>query len=135
MGAVYSIFANAAMQRVSNENNTVVQSVFPMKPEMRQQVFDFIAQEFKNMESNVTDEEVAKVVEFSVKSVKEAQEQNEAWLNAMAGEALNGVDTFHGAEEMYKALTPADIQNAMKALNAQGNYRVIYLEAEETPAE
>ena len=46
----------------------------------------------------------------------------------MAGEALNGVDTFHGAEEMYKAMTVADIQNFMKKLNAQGNYRVVLLE-------
>ncbi len=130
MGAVYSIFANGSMGRPEPVNNTMIQSVFPMKPEMRQQVFDFIAQEFKNMESNVTDEELAKVIEFSVKNVREAQELNSAWLNGMAGEALNGVDTFHGAEEMYKAMTVSDIQNFMKALNAQGNYRVIYLEPE-----
>lgn len=130
MGAVYSIWASGAMQRVADKDNTIVQSVFPMKPEMKKEVLEFIAKEFKNMESNVTDEELAKVVEFSIKNVKEAQEQNEAWLNGMAGEALNGVDTFHGAEEMYKAMKPADIQNFMKALNNQGNYRVIYLDPE-----
>ena len=48
----------------------------------------------------------------------------------MAAEALNRVDTFHGAEEMYRAMKPADIQNFMKELNKQGNYRVVYLEAE-----
>ena len=52
----------------------------------------------------------------------------------MAGEALNGVDTFHGAEEMYKAMKPADIQDFMKSLNNQGNYRVIYLDPETTEA-
>ena len=130
MGAVYSIWASGAMQRVADKNNTVMQSVFPMKPEMKKEVLDFIAQEFKNMESNVTDEELAKVVEFSIKNVQEAQEQNDAWLSGMAAEALNGVDTFHGAEEMYRAMKPADIQNFMKELNKQGNYRVVYLEAE-----
>ncbi|MDE5941418.1 MAG: insulinase family protein, partial [Muribaculaceae bacterium] len=135
MGAVYSIWASGNMQRVADGNNTVIQSVFPMKPEMKKEVLDFIAKEFKNMESNITDEELAKVVEFSIKNVQEAREKNNAWLNGMAGEALNGVDTFNGAEEMYRAMKPADIQNFMKALNAQGNYRVIYLEAEETPAE
>lgn len=130
MGAVYSIWANGQMNRMANKNNTIIQSVFPMKPEMKKEVLDFIAKEFKNMESNITAEELGKVVEFSIKSVQEALEQNDAWLNGMAGEALNGVDTFHGAEEMYRAMTPADIQNFMKELNKQGNYRVVYLEAE-----
>ena len=80
------------------------------------------------METNVTPEELAKVVEFSIKNVIEGQKLNSVWINAMAGEALNGIDTFHGAEEMYKAMTPADIQNYMKQLNSQNNYRVILLE-------
>lgn len=128
MGAVYSIWASGNMQRVAYKDNTVIQSVFPMKPEKRAEVLKVIADEFKGMESNITAEELAKVVEFSVKNVNEALTQNDAWLNAMAGEALNGVDTFHGAEEMYKAMTVADIQNFMKKLNAQGNYRVVLLE-------
>lgn len=135
MGAVYSIWASGNMQRVAGKENTVMQSVFPMKPEMRQQVLDYIAKEFKAMESNVTPEELAKVVEFAVKNVAEQQRQNEAWLNAMAGEALNGVDTFHGAEEMYKAMTVEDIQNFMKQLNADGTYRVVLLEPTAAPAE
>lgn len=131
MGAVYSIYAQGSMNRVADKHNAVMQSVFPMKPEMKQEVLDFIAKEFKNMESNVTEEELAKVVEFSLKSVQESKEQNNAWLNGMAGEALNGVDTFNGAEEVYKNMKPADVQKFMKELNKQGNYRVIYLEPEE----
>ena len=131
MGAVYSIWAQGSMERVALDNNVVMQSVFPMKPEMRQQVFDFIAQEFKKMESDVTAEELGKVVEFAVKNVNEALEQNGAWLNAMAGEALNSVDTWHGSEEMYKSITTQDVCDFMKELNKQGNYRVLYLEAEE----
>ncbi len=128
MGAVYSIWAGGRMERVADSDNTMIQSIFPMKPELRKEVLDVIAQEFKNMETDVTPEELAKVVEYSVKSVEEAQKQNNAWLSAMAGEALNNVDTFHGAAEMYKAMTPADICNFMKQLNAQGNYRVVLLE-------
>ena len=68
------------------------------------------------------------------KNVKEQREKNQGWLNGMAGEALNGVDTFNGAEEMYTNFTVDDVQNFMKKLNGQGNYRVILLEAEEAPA-
>ena len=128
MGAVYSIWASGNMERVTDKNNTMMQSTFPMKPELRKEVLDVIAKEFKDMETNVTPEELGKVVEFMIKNVAENQKLNSAWINAMAGEALNGVDTFHGAEEMYKAMTPADIQKYMKELNKQGNYRVILLE-------
>lgn len=128
MGATYSIWASGSLDRVDDGQNLTIQSTFPMKPEMQQQVLDYIAQEFKNMESNVTPEEIAKVVEFSVKSIEEAKEQNSGWLNGMAGEAQNGVDTFNGAADIYKEITPADVQDFMKALNAQGNYRVVLLQ-------
>ena len=128
MGATYSIWASGSLDRIDDGQNFSIQSTFPMKPEMQQQVLDYIAQEFTNMESNVTPEELAKVVEFSVKSIEEAKEQNSGWLNGMAGEAQNGVDTFNGAADSYKALTPADVQDFMKAANAQGNYRVVLLE-------
>lgn len=128
MGATYSIWASGSLNRVDDGQNFTIQSTFPMKPEMQQQVLDYIAQEFKNMESNVTPEEIAKVVEFSVKSIEEAKELNSGWLNGMAGEAQNGVDTFNGAADTYKAITPPDVQDFMKAANAQGNYRVVLLE-------
>ena len=128
MGATYSIWASGSLNRVDDGQNFTIQSTFPMKPEMQQQVLDYIAQEFKNMESNVTPEELAKVVEFSVKNIEEAKEKNGGWLNGMAGEAQNGVDTFNGAADTYKAITPADVQDFMKAANAQGNYRVVLLE-------
>lgn len=128
MGATYSIWASGSLDRVDDGQNFTIQSTFPMKPEMQQQVLDYIAQEFKNMESNVTPVEIAKVVEFSVKSIEEARELNSGWLNGMAGEAQNGVDTFNGAADTYKAITPADVQDFMKSVNAQGNYRVVLLE-------
>lgn len=128
MGATYSIWASGSLDRVDDGQNFTIQSTFPMKPEMQQQVLDYIVQEFKNMESNVTPEELAKVVEFSVKNIEEAKEKNGGWLNGMAGEAQNGVDTFNGAADTYKAITPADVQDFMKAANAQGNYRVVLLE-------
>jgi zinc protease len=126
MGAVYSIFANGYMQRQA-KNNAVLRSVFPMKPEMKDQVLDFIEKEFKNMESNVTSEELAKVVEYLLKDYNEGKEENSFWQGKMAGYGLNGVDTYTGVDDLYKSFTPADVQDYMKRLNAQ-NYRVFLLE-------
>lgn len=134
MGAVYSIWASGVMSR-QNVPNTIIQSVFPVKPEMKEQVLDLIASEFKNMESDVTAQELAKAVEFKVKEATEAKEKNDAWLGTMAGTALNGVDVFNGNVELLQSLTPADVQDFMKRMNANGTYRVIILDPEAAPAE
>lgn len=133
MGAVYSIGAYGAMNRTSSENATL-QSSFPMKPEMQDKVLEVVAKEFANMESNVKAEELNKVVEYMVKDATEKLEKNDSWLNGMAGAAINGVDTLNGKVDLLKTLTVADVQNYVKELNAQGNYRVILLNPEETPA-
>ncbi|MDE7141839.1 MAG: hypothetical protein K2O33_02980, partial [Muribaculaceae bacterium] len=134
MGAVYSIGAYGQMERIADKYNATMLSQFPMKPELQKEVLDYVEKAFKEMETTVKPEELAKVTEFMIKNVKEQREKNRAWLNAMAGEALNGVDVFNGAEEMYGSFTVEDVQNFMKNLNGQGNYRVILLEAEEAPA-
>lgn len=133
MGAVYSISAQGRMSRTGIEN-AVMQSAFPMKPEMQDQVLEVIAKEFANMESNVKTEELNKVVEYLVKDATENLEKNNSWINGMSGAAINGVDTFNGKVDLLKTLTVADVQNYVKELNAQGNYRVILLNPEETPA-
>jgi zinc protease len=126
MGAVYSIYAFGSMDRQAKKN-VAVRSAFPMKPEMKEQVLDFIEKEYKNMESNITKEELAKVVEFMVKQANEGLQKNDTWLRNMSGAALNGVDVMNGAVELYQSITVDDVQNFMKELNAQ-DYRVVLLE-------
>lgn len=133
MSAVYSISAFGSMDRTGIENATL-ESMFPMKPEMQDQVLEVIAKEFANMESNLKAEELNKVVEYMVKDTTEKLEKNSSWLNGMSGAAINGVDTFNGKVDLLKTLTVADVQNYVKALNAQGNYRVVLLNPEEAPA-
>lgn len=129
MGAVYSIGAAAREER-QGPVNAVIQTSFPMKPEMRDQVLDFIKGELKNMESNITIEEVNPTKEYLVKEHTAAKEKNSGWLNGIAGWVVNGVDAFNPAVDNVKSITPADVQNFMKKLNSQNNYRVVILEAE-----
>lgn len=134
MGAVYSIGARGALDRIPAEQNMTIQSSFPMKPEMKNEVLDFIRGEFVKMESNVTNEELAKQVEFLVKESLSGKEKNGAWLNAISGYAINGVDTFNGMEEVLKSLTVDDVMNFMKSLNKQGNFRMVVLDPETAEA-
>ena len=129
-GAVYSIWAQGNMSRISTEPITI-QSVFPMKPELKEKVLGMIKNEFVDMESNISEVEFNKVKEFMVKSQTEALEKNGSWLGGLVGFQLNNVDTFNKAIETINAITVADVQNFMKEFNAQGNYRVVILDPAE----
>ncbi len=129
-GAVYSIWAQGYMSRIANEPVTM-QSVFPMKPELKDKVLGMIKNEFVGMESNITEEEFNKVKEFMVKSQTEALEKNNSWLNGLVGYQMNGVDTFNSAIATINSITIEDVQNFMKEFNKQGNYRVVILDPAE----
>ncbi len=132
--AVYSIYASGTLDRQSDGQNTQISSQFPFRPEMEQKVLDIIAGEFKAMESNITEEELSRVREYSVKKVNEGLEQNHSWMNWITGWLKNGVDNLADAEQIWNSITVDDLQKLMKKLNDQGNYRVIILQPSETQA-
>ena len=127
MGAVYSIGASGQASRIGL-NPVMISSSFPMKPEMKQEVLDFIRGQFKAMETEVTPDELNPIKEFMAKSYTEAKERNGVWLGALTGYGLNGVDTFNGNVEVLNSITVDDVMDFMKKLNAQGNYRTISLD-------
>lgn len=128
-GAVYSIGAYGVLSRISNDP-LIIQSVFPMKPEMKDKVLGMIEGEFNDMTQNITAEELNKVKEFMIKSYYEALEQNDQWMNAISGVELNGVDVLTGADKVFEAITEDDVKAFMKQLMDQNNYRVIILDPE-----
>ena len=129
MNAVYSISA-AGSERRLGPANAMIQTAFPMKPELRDQVLDFISGEIKNMEKNVTADELDPVKEYLIKDYTEAKDKNEGWMGAISGWLNNGVDSFNPAIDNISSITVADVMDFMKKLNAQKNYRVVILEAE-----
>lgn len=129
MGAVYSIGAQGSMSRVPGKNISLA-SQFPMKPEMKQEVLDFIAAEIDRMKGDVTQEELNKVVEFMVKSANESKEKNYPWLNAISGWVENGIDTFNDNVATLQSITVSDVQQFISDLMKQGNYAVVVLDPE-----
>lgn len=127
MGAVYSISASGSLER-SGLNPASIVSQFPMKPEMKEEVLSFIKGQFKEMESNVTAAELNPAKEYMVKAFTANKELNGPWLSAIVGTLSNGVDTFNGNVDTVSSITPQDVMDFMKALNAQGNYRVLILD-------
>lgn len=127
MGAVYSIGAAAAMRRIANTNNTILQSRFPMKPEMQEEVLVEIRKIMNDMGQNVKADELAKVKEFMVKNYEENKELNGSWIGSIGGWIRNGVDTFNDTDKVLETITTADIENFMKTLSGSSNYRVVVL--------
>ncbi|MDE6582885.1 MAG: insulinase family protein, partial [Duncaniella sp.] len=107
MGAVYSIGAQGGLD-YKGGNNAVLQTVFPMKPEMKQEVLDFIAGEFKAMETTVTPDEIAPAKEYMAKSFAESLEKNGPWLSAISSFQLNGVDSFNERAAVLETITVDD---------------------------
>lgn len=129
-GAVYSISANGRLSRIS-DNPVIMESAFPMKPEMKDKVLDIIAGQFEDMTENVSAEELAKVKEFMIKEATRGMTENQAWLNGMTGYQILPVDTFLTAVDTINAITPEDVEQFMKTLMKQNNYRVFVMEAAE----
>ncbi len=131
MGAVYSIGAQGQASR-NGLNPFMLATEFPMKPEMKQQVLDYIYGQFKAMESDVTEAELNPAKEYMVKSFTAAKEQNAPWKNGIVGWVTNGVDTFNGDVETVNSITVADVMDYMKKFNAAASLHTVVLDPEKT---
>lgn len=129
MGAVYSIGMQGDMDRMSN-TNVVLQTAFPMKPELKDETLAVIHDIIYSMAENVSDDELNPIKEYMSKNAVADREKNEAWSGTIAATALNGVDVFNGRSEAIAAITTKDVQDFMRALLDQNNYRVIVLDPE-----
>ncbi|MCM1111469.1 MAG: insulinase family protein [Clostridium sp.] len=123
-GAVYSIGADGSVDRIGKQN-TMIQTAFPMKPEMEQEVLDIITGELRNMENDITEEELAPVREYELKEIASNREKNSGWLGWINGWLLNGVNSLDNAENLWNNMTAKDLMETMKKINNQNNLRIV----------
>lgn len=126
MGATYSIGAQGDMSRLGN-TNTAYQIAFPMKPEMKDEVFAAIDNILNEVGTNVTEEELNPIKEYMVKNATSDKEENSAWDSAIAATSLNGVDIFNGSVDVINGITVKDVMDFWNAVKAQGNKQLIIL--------
>lgn len=127
MGAVYSISAFGDIEPQIGRNASI-NVPFPMNPDQKDTVLAAIAKEFEDMAQNIAEDELSKVKEFLVKSYIERSEQNGPWASYISNWTLTGSNNFSNAIAEVNAITTADVQNFVKAMNAQNNYRVVILD-------
>ena len=129
-GAVYSISASGGMTREPSMRNVTMQSAFPMKPEMKDEVLDIIAGQFEDMTKNISQEELDKVKEYMIKEATANREKNASWLSAMVAYQIKPVDGFTGAVEEISSITTDDVKKFMKQVMDQNNYQVYVMDPE-----
>lgn len=129
MGAVYSIGANGGESSMG-PMNVNLQTVFPMKPEMKEQVLKVVADEFNAIAGNLTEAELSDVRNFMVKEAKENLEKNSGWINGITGWLIHGNDAFTTRVATLEGITVDDVKAYAKAVMAQKNYKVLILEPE-----
>ena len=129
MGAVYSIGANGGESSMG-PMNVNLQSAFPMKPEMKEQVLKVVADEFNAIGNNLTEAELSDIRNFMVKEAKENLEKNNGWLNGITGWLIHGNDAFTTRVATLEGITVDDVKAYAKAVMAQKNYKVLILEPE-----
>ena len=130
MGAVYSISAQGGLDR-QDKTNAIIQSAFPMKPELRDETLAVIHDIIYNLAENCDESELAPVKEFMVKEAKHNEEENSSWAGTISATKLNGVDVFNNSVETINSVTTDDIKKFMKQLLNQKNYYVVTLDAAE----
>ena len=129
-GAVYSISASGGLSRIG-ETPMMIQSSFPMKPEMKDKVLSIIAAQMEDMTTNINSTELNKVKEYMVKEYTASLKKNSPWMNAIIGYDILPVDTLTNSIADVNAITEADVADFMKQVMKQNNYRVFILEPEE----
>ncbi|MCM1020988.1 MAG: insulinase family protein [Muribaculum sp.] len=130
MGATYSIYAGGSVDPFLDQN-AMLQTSFPMKPEMKNAVLEEINLQINDLAENITPDEFDKVKTYMIKSDKEKKNKNDSWAYAIASKQSTGEDTFVAATKLIETITPADVKAFMKNLIDQNNYKVILLEPEQ----
>lgn len=130
MGAVYSISANGDMTR-TDRLNVVFQSAFPTnKVDMKDETLKAIKDIFYAVGEKVSEDELKPVIEYMLKTNEESLKSNDEWAGSMSATGLNGVNVFLGKEELLKSITTKDVEDFMRQVIAQDNYRVVVLDPE-----
>ncbi|WP_294599117.1 M16 family metallopeptidase [Bacteroides sp. GD17] len=128
-GATYSIQTQGKLTRLE-DTPLILQTVFPMKPEKKEDVLKIVRSEFEQITQRVDPAELKTVKEFMVKEFTEGLTKNNAWVNNMAAYELLPVNTLTGAIDTLNTITEKDMAEFMKLVMDQNNYRVVVLDPE-----
>jgi len=121
-GFAYSVGAQAGASYGTRDNYSVY-IYCPVKPAKLDSALLLMKQGIEDISKNgVTAEELDKVVKFELKDYADSQKKNSYWSNLILAKNNWGKDERTGCEDVWKSVTPTDIQNFVNdVLLRQGN--------------
>ncbi|MCD8304123.1 MAG: insulinase family protein [Prevotellaceae bacterium] len=133
MGAAYSIgAAGGVSERSDGSSQVTLQLIAPIKPETLDTCRAVIASELQSLADNGTEQKyLSKVKEYLLKTYRENQRDNSAWLQYIEGYYLKGIDRETGFESLLERLSSADVQALAQQLLSSGNQATVVMLPEE----
>ena len=97
---------------------------------MKDETLKAIKDIFYAVGEKVDEDELKPVIEYMLKTNEEALKSNNEWAGSMSAASINGVNVFLGKEEVLKSITTKEVEDFMRQVLAQDNYRVVVLDPE-----
>ena len=131
-GGAYGVPVNAGLSDYPEEIATA-QIVLPTAPEKRIAMTSIVNEGIKQMmEQGPTEENLAKIKEYMLRSHQEDLKNNGYWMNSLVSKTRYDQDFVTGYEECVQSITVEDIKQVAQQIFGSGNRIVVGME---TPKE
>ena len=133
MGAAYSVQAQAGVGRAHlKEYRSTLQVVLPVKPDMCDDALKVVDDILNEVAQNgVEDKYLAKIKEYELKNVDEAERQNGSWLGWFRAYIEDGMDGYTNIRKTIQSVTGKDLARAAKNLLKSGNHITVVMTPED----
>ncbi len=124
MSAAYSTSATASIGMKSDGSYmALLQIIAPLRPEMADTCRAVLAQELESLASNGAQEKyMSKVKEYLLKTYKENQRDNSAWLSYIEYYYFHDIDRNTDYENIVRNVTSDDVRALAQKLLSSGNF-------------
>ncbi|MBP5772114.1 MAG: insulinase family protein [Bacteroidaceae bacterium] len=123
LGAAYTTSANGMITRGTDDRpRYVLQTAFPLKPEMTDTCLQIVQQVFEDVaENGVSEESLQKAKEYLLKTFAQNQRENGFWMGRISSIDRRGYDPAENYEQVVQAISTVNIKQMATTILADGN--------------
>ena len=123
--SAYGVPVNAGLSDYPEEIATV-QIILPTAPEKREAMTVIVNNGIKQMmEQGPTEENLAKIKEYMLRSHQEDLKNNGYWMNSLVSKTRYNQEFVEGYEDCVQAVTIEDIKQVAQQIFGSGNRLVV----------
>jgi zinc protease len=120
-GGTYGVSCYGNLQKYPKEE-LMLQIVFQTDPAKRDKLSAIVVEQLQKMaQEGPTAEQMQKIKEYTLKKYKDAQQENNYWMNNLDEYFYTGVDNTKDYEQIVNSITSKDVKHFLDELLKQGN--------------